>query len=123
VKRDPRISATEWAIMEVLWTRSPLSSGEIVESLKGWNQRTVKAFLTRLVKKGAVGFKEQGKAYAYHPLVGRDACVRRENEAFLERIHGGALGTMFSSFLDARRLSPEEIKELKKILDEKRSET
>jgi len=40
-----------------------------------WHPETVKAFLSRLVAKKALGFKKQGRAYLYRPLVTGGACL------------------------------------------------
>jgi BlaI family penicillinase repressor len=106
--------------MRVLWSHSPASSAEVVEALrkqKAWSVRTIKTFLGRLAKKGFVGFDDSSKSYSYFPLVSERDCVLEENEAFLERVHGGELQAMLSSFLDAKKLKSEDIEELRRVLD------
>ena len=51
-----RVSESEKLVMEVLWQESPLSSVDVVARLsdRGWNEKTVKTFLNRLVKKKVV---------------------------------------------------------------------
>ena len=46
--------------------------------------------LNRLVGKGAVDFRPEGKKYLYRAKVTRDACVRRESRSFLSRVFNGA---------------------------------
>jgi BlaI family penicillinase repressor len=55
-----RVSEPEKLVMEVLWHESPLSSGEVVKRLRqhDWNEKTVKTFLNRLVKKSVVSFEK-----------------------------------------------------------------
>jgi len=53
--RLPRISDAEWLVMEVVWSSAPVTANEIVDALgdrSGWNPRTIKTMLNRLVKKG-----------------------------------------------------------------------
>jgi BlaI family penicillinase repressor len=50
--------------------------------------------------------------------VKREACVRAESESFLQRIFQGAAKPLLVHFAQNTRLTPEEVKELKKILDE-----
>jgi BlaI family transcriptional regulator, penicillinase repressor len=122
-KKLPRIADTEWLVMEAIWEGSRMTAGQVVEALAGrasWSPRTIKTLLGRLIKKGAIGFDASDRSYVYFPLITREECVRRENETFLARVHGGALPDMISSFLDAKNLSPEEIRELKRILDMKK---
>jgi BlaI family penicillinase repressor len=64
-----------------------------------------------------VGFDDSNRSYSYFPLASEKDCVLEENRAFLDRVHGGELQAMLSSFLEAKRLKPEEIEELRRVLD------
>lgn len=115
----PRISETEWEVMKVVWQRSPISAQEIIETLSArddWHPKTVKTLLNRLVKKKALGFKKEGRAYLYRPLVAERDCVAAASESFLDRVFGGSIQPMLAHFVGQRKLSPEEIAELKRIL-------
>ena len=116
----PRISETEWEVMKIIWSESPCSAGEIIAALQrtdpSWHPRTTKAFLNRLVKKKVLGFSKEGRAYLYRPLVGRDDCVDAVSESFLERFFGGSLKPMVAHLVQRDKLSPEEIRELRRLL-------
>ena len=57
------------------------------------------------------------RAYAYRPLVSEADCAAAASESFLERVFGGSLTPMVAQFVERRRLSPEEIAELRRLLD------
>jgi len=122
MRRKPRISETEWEVMKVVWAKAPCSAGEIIQSLTdkdpGWNPRTVKAFLNRLVRKRALGFKKEGRAYLYQPLVREKESVDAASESFLERVFGGSLKPMLAHFVERKKLSAEEVRELKQLLED-----
>jgi len=122
MEKPPSISETEWKIMKVLWEKSPLSTGEILEALQkddpSWHPKTAQTLIGRLVKKGVLGFKERGRMYFYIPLLTEEECVDKESESFLERVFGGSLKPMLAHFVEHKKLSPKEIKELKNILEE-----
>ncbi len=124
MKRVPRISETEWEVMKVVWAKGPCSAGEIIETLAGsdpsWHPKTVKTYLTRLVGKGALGFRKEGRAYQYRALVKETECVSAASESFLERVFGGSLKPMLAHFVEHKKLSPVEIKELKDLLEERK---
>jgi BlaI family penicillinase repressor len=121
MKKIPRISETEWEVMKVVWEKAPCSAGQIIAALHqhdvAWHPKTVKAFLTRLVKKKALGFKLDGRAYLYHPLVRQSECAEAASVSFLERVFGGSFQPMLAHFVARKRLSREEIRELKKLLE------
>src|SRR5512140_3006708 len=100
MKRVPRISETEWEVMKVLWVKAPLSAGEIIATLSSadptWHPKTVKTFLTRLVRKKALAFRKEGRAYLYRPLATERECVAAASESFLDRVFGGSLKPMLA---------------------------
>ncbi|MFT3829671.1 MAG: BlaI/MecI/CopY family transcriptional regulator [Opitutaceae bacterium] len=119
----PRISASEWEIMNVLWTRGPLTAPEVMAALPPgteWAQKTVNTFLARLVEKGAVSATRQGKANLYRPELTREDCVASEGDSFLERVFRGAAGDLVLHFCERADLSPDEIRELEALLKAKK---
>ncbi|HEY1121146.1 MAG TPA: BlaI/MecI/CopY family transcriptional regulator [Haloferula sp.] len=118
----PDISESEWQVMEVLWEASPRTASEVAKVLKdktGWAENTVRTLVTRLLDKGAlevVDAYETPRRFA--PAVKREACVKAESESFLERIFNGAAKPLLVHFTKNARLTPDEVKELKKLLDQ-----
>ena len=118
----PRISETEWEIMRVVWGRSPISAADVIAELTAqdptWHPVTAKTLLNRLVRKGALGFEQQGRAYLYRPLVDEQACITAVTRSFLDRVFGGSLGLMVAHFVDQKRLTPKQARELRKAVEE-----
>ncbi len=116
----PRISETEWEVMKAVWSQAPCSAEQIIAALQradpSWHPRTAKAYLNRLVKKKVLGYSREGRAYIYRPLVRRDECVDAASESFLERVFGGSLKPMLAHFVQRQKLSPDEIRELRRLL-------
>ena len=121
--KPPSISDAEWDVMNVVWSSPrPLTAAEVVEQLSGaksWSPRTVKTLLNRLLTKGALAAQAQGKHYLYRADVSREQCVRAETRSFAARVFGGAAGPMLVHFVRQAKLTPEEIEQLKRLLDEK----
>lgn len=118
----PDISDSEWTIMEALWESSPQTASELTKTLRvsmNWAENTVRTLLTRLVDKGALKTAENASGTrTYLPAVKRETCVRAEGQFFLDRVFGGAAKTLLVHFAQNSKLSPDEIKELKKLLDQ-----
>ncbi|MEP1231472.1 MAG: BlaI/MecI/CopY family transcriptional regulator [Litorimonas sp.] len=70
-----QISQSERIIMDVLWSRAPLRATEIADEVaaEGWNIRTVKTLLSRLVKKDVVSTEADGRHYLYSPIINKEA--------------------------------------------------
>ena len=122
MKKVPKISEAEWEIMRVVWAKAPCVAGDVIEALAGadasWHPRTIKTFLARLVSKRALGFRKEGRAYLYRPLVSEKECVDAASKSFLQRVFGGAVGPMLAYFVEHKQLSASEIRELKKLLED-----
>jgi BlaI family penicillinase repressor len=123
MKKVPRISEAEWEVMKVIWAKGPCSAGEVVETLMSADPsrhpKTIKTYPTRLGAKEALGFRRDGRGYLYRPLVTETECVKAVSESFLERVFGGSVKPMLTHFVEQKKLSAEEIQELKRLLDKK----
>jgi len=116
----PNISDAEWEVMKTCWLKSACTANEIVKALEqttDWKPNTVKTLIGRLVKKGALGYKEEGRLYIYYPSVAEEECIKAESKSFLTRVFGGAIKPMLVTFLQEEKLSQDEIEELKQLLE------
>ena len=122
MKHLPKISDSEWEVMNIIWETSPLTTSEIMEKLpseRNWKLTTVKTFLDRLTQKGALDFEIRGGRYFYRPKVSQQQCMRKESKSFLNRVFNGDAAPMLMQFVKEAKLSRGEIQELRKILTKK----
>jgi BlaI family transcriptional regulator, penicillinase repressor len=119
--KQPQISDAEWEVMKVLWDNSPLSVSELCQKLAAneWHPKTIRTMVIRLAKKGAVSHKIKEDVYHYFPTVSKEECLRSATHSFVDRLFDGALTPMIAHFASRRTLSPEEKRELKKLLAKK----
>ena len=120
--KAPDISESEWIIMEALWDSAPQTASEVTKAVRAsteWAENTVRTLLTRLVEKGALKTSENASGTrTFLPAVKRETCVRAESQSFLDRVFGGAARPLLVHFAQNSKLTAEEIKELKKLLDQ-----
>ena len=120
----PKISDAEWRVMKLLWEKSPRTANEIVDELEGnvnWNAQTIRTLINRLVQKGAINFEKDGRAYLYYPTVKERDVQRAETKSFISRVFSGAMKPMIATFLEETDLSEEEIDDLERLLQQKKS--
>lgn len=120
----PSISESEWIVASEVWSEDGLTASEIGARLEGraaWKQKTVNTFLTRLVAKGVLEARADGRAFRYFTLIPREQCVRAESDSFLKRVFGGAVAPMLVHFCETADLSDDEVDRLRKILKKKNS--
>jgi BlaI family transcriptional regulator, penicillinase repressor len=121
MKPAARISETEWEVMRVIWAQSPVTAAEVIQRLTdgdpSWHPKTARTLLSRLVRKKVLGYEPQGRAYVYKPLVSERECVTAASESFLERVFGGSLKPMLAHFVEQRKITKADLKELHELLD------
>ncbi len=114
-----RISDAEYAVMAVLWDKSPLTAQEVAErvpSERGWSANTVKTLLARLVAKKTIAHDADGRRYLYRPLVAQADYVAAESRRWMDRLFGGSLTPLVAHLAERNAVSPQEIAEIEALL-------
>jgi BlaI family transcriptional regulator, penicillinase repressor len=113
--------------MKVLWKSESCTAQDVIDALakeQSWGPATIKTLLNRLVGKGALKFRKEGRAYIYSAAVGETECREAVSTGFLDRVFDGALCPFLAHFVQqGRKLKPEDIAELEKILKETRKKS
>ena len=120
----PDISTSEWQVMNVVWKQQPVTASAIIKQLaptNEWTPATVRTFLHRLVKKGALTFEKDGNRYLYRAAVTRAATIKHASRSFLSSVFAGETAPLLTHFVKSSKLSPEQIQELRQLLEEKES--
>lgn len=115
----PQISEAEFEVMKIVWKSAPINTNEITERLlktTSWSAKTIQTLIKRLVTKGALTYKKQGRVFVYTPLVKEDEYINQESNSFLKRFYDGDISAMLSAYLENNQLSETEIRHLRSIL-------
>ena len=120
----PSISDAEWVVMSEFWRLGEATAKDVVGALEGkqrWKPRTVQSLINRLVQKGALGFRKDGREHIYHPLFAEAQCVHEASKTFVNRVFGGRIAPLLACFLEREECSQKEIEEMRRLLkgDEK----
>jgi BlaI family penicillinase repressor len=121
MKTSVAISAAESVVMEVLWRSSPIATEDVMAALEPngkWQESTVKTLLNRLLKKGAVSARKEGRRYLYSPLLKRKQWLSHESTGFLNRLFDGRVAPFVAHFSQQRKLSKSDIADLKRLIQE-----
>jgi predicted transcriptional regulator len=117
----PNITEAELAVLQLLWERGPATVRQLTEVLypKGGPSEyaTVHKLLERLAAKEFVGRDRSGGPYVFRAAVARDDIIGRQLEAFIDKMCGGSLGPLLSNLVRVKRLSPDELRELRELVD------
>ena len=122
--QTPQISRAEWQVMKFIWKLGePCSAQRVIDALSGpneWSSTTIKTLLSRLVQKGALSFRKEGKAYYYSAAISKAACLAAEADSFLDRVFDGSLTPLIAHFARGRGLRKKDIEELEALIRETR---
>jgi BlaI family penicillinase repressor len=121
MKDSISISEAESVVMQVLWQTSPIATDDIMIALKDqhkWQESTVKTLLNRLLKKGAINARKDGRRYLYSPVLEREQWLSSESSGLLDRLFGGRVAPLVAHFSQHRKLGKKDIAELKRIIRE-----
>jgi predicted transcriptional regulator len=121
-KQSVAISDAESLVMDVLW-RGPaaMAAEEVIAALvseQRWQEATIKTLLNRLLKKGALSAAKDGRRYLYTAVLKREQWVSSESTSMIDRLFGGRVAPLVAHFGKHRKLSPADIAELKKLVEE-----
>lgn len=122
---DVRISDAELDVMEALWAEGQaLTAAEVAERIdpdRGWTLATVKTMLSRLVAKGALKHREDGRRFLYSPAIKREAYVGHESRRFVEKLFGGRLSPLVARLAEEDALDQDDIAAIEALLKELKS--
>lgn len=123
MKEIPSISDSELTIMKIIWKKPNITANKIIEQLEDkiqWKPNTVKTLINRLLNKKVISFNKEGKEYYYYALVEEESYINEESSSFLNKIFNGSVSSMVLNFVKNKKISDEEIEELKDILNKAR---
>lgn len=70
-----QISDAEWQVMKIVWMQGEQTSSDLIRVLAerfDWSKSTIQTLLSRLVEKGCLTRKKEGKSFVYSALLTLD---------------------------------------------------
>ena len=121
--RAPRdVTDTELAILQQLWDHGGRTIRQLTDALyPGGGQAqyaTVQKLLDRLEEKGHVRRQRTGAAHLFSAAVGREELIGRRLRDVAEKLCGGSLSPLLTHLVRTRKLSEQERRELRDLIDE-----
>ena len=121
-KQTPqRPTDAELAILRVLWERGPSTVRqvhEILSEIRPSVYTTILKLMQIMANKGLVRRDESQRAHVYQPAFTEAETQKRLVGDLLERAFGGSTTSLIMQALSAKEASPEELVQIRQILDE-----
>ena len=119
-KKSPTLTEAELRLMEVLWEKRSATVGEVLAGLPddtALAYSTVLTTLRILENKGYVAHAESGRAFIYHPLIGRDEARRNATQQLVRRFFDNSPGLLALSLLEQEHIDEDELARLKALIE------
>jgi BlaI family penicillinase repressor len=120
-----KLGRVQLLIMQILWTKGRASAREITDALNEIEplaHSTVQTLLRGLEEKGSIAHEADGRTFVFYPLVQEDKFKRSATRDLLERVFGGNVGNLVAHLLKTERMSPKELREIRKLIDQREKE-
>lgn len=114
---ESKLFDSELKVMDVLWKHGDCTAKYISDVLKesvGWNMNTTYTLIKRCIKKGAILRYEPH--FMCHALVAKEEIQQEQTDELINKIYDGSADKLFAALLDRKKLSAEQIENLKKIV-------
>mgnify|MGYP003430376283 CR=1 FL=1 len=110
------LGEVEMKFADIIWENEPLSSGQLVklcEDKLQWKKSTTYTILRRVCERGL--FKNEEGMVSSN--VTKQEFLSNKTEQFIEETFQGSLPGFIAAFTSNRKLSDEEVEELKKLIE------
>ena len=114
---DTRLGAVESQFADIIWKNAPLSSRDLVKLCQQqleWKKSTTYTVLKKLCDRGIF----QNEDGIVTPLVSRQEFHARQSQRFVEETFQGSLPAFISAFASGKKLSPQDVSDIRRMLDE-----
>jgi predicted transcriptional regulator len=117
------LGALEQQVLDLLWQCEPCHSEAIREKLsRPLKNSTIRTVLRRLMEKGLVRHKSEGRTYIYRTAVSRDRFTANAVKQVLDQFCDGSLEALLQALVEHAVVDRQELKRLAKRLAKSKSE-
>ena len=113
-----KIFDAEMHLMNKIWDEGTIKAIDLAnwatENL-GWKKNSTYSMLKKLIEKNAVKRDEPG--FVLTPLVTKEEIAFDETNFLIEKMFNGNVKMFLTSLVSSQNLKPEDIEELKKLID------
>lgn len=111
---------SEIKVMEIIWANEPVSAKQvslIATDTIGWNKNTTYTVIKKLEAKGFIKREEPG--FICTSVFSQDEIQKSETQSLIDKLFGGSKKALFSALLDDEKLSADEIRELREMIEKR----
>lgn len=120
-QQTPRPTDAELAILRVLWRRGPSTVRDVWEQLgheRATGYTTTLKLMQIMTDKGLLVRDERRQSHVYQPRHPEQQTQKALVKDLLDRAFGGSAPKLILGALSAKKVTPQELAEIRKLLDQ-----
>jgi predicted transcriptional regulator len=123
-KKSPHLTDAELRLMDVLWEKGESTVSDVADALPNnpaLAYSTVLTTLRILENKGFVRHTKDGRAFVYHPIVGREQARESAVTHLVRRFFENSPELLMLNLLDKKKVDASELRRLRRKIEEAES--
>jgi BlaI family penicillinase repressor len=114
-----QLTKSEEQLMEIIWKHEKVFMKDLIDSYPDPKPAgtTIATLLKRMQDKGFVGYETLGNSRQYYPLVKKSAYFSKEVGGIIKNYFDNSALQFASFFTSSNNITPDELEDLKKIID------
>ena len=122
-KKDiPNLSPANFEIMKIVWEKGEVTINDVVEAINAkradkLRRTTIQVQMNRLEEYGWLKHRKEGRTFYYTAVIEKQETRRDIVMDIKERVFSGSPTELVKCLFDSSDLKPEDIKELRQLLD------
>lgn len=115
---EEKLFDSERKVMEVIWKEGDVTAKNISLILNekiGWNKNTTYTVIKKCIQKGWIERLEPD--FVCRAKITKEQAIENDTDEFVNRVFEGSVPLLFSALLRQKKMSKEELENLKQLID------
>ena len=121
INSEIRLGRLELQIMNVVWDRGKATVHDVKNALSRRKPAysTILTMMRKLEVKGYLEHEVDGRTYVYRPSISQQAVRQGVLGDLVERLFEGSTSLLLTSLVEQNRISENELREIRKLIEER----
>ena len=119
-----QISDAEWQVMKIIWMQGEQTSTDLIRVLAerfDWSKSTIQTLLARLVEKGCLTRKKEGKFFVYSALLTLDQSRDLLVQDIKDKVCSRRIKNLLADLITECDFTQADLEDLEAVISEKKS--
>ena len=119
-----QISDAEWQVMKIVWMQGEQTSTDLIRVLAerfDWSKSTIQTLLARLVEKGCLTRKKEGKSFVYSVLLTLDQSRDLLVQDIKDKVCSRRIKNLLADLIVECDFTLDDLEDLEAVISEKKA--